>query len=97
MEIKYYSFCVTSVNKINEVSYKSTSVGIIGGIFMGMGAGLLLTISKIIPANDEGGNPPYRGKDYNYLNVGVPSIALGIIVGGIVGAITGHRYNFEFR
>lgn len=84
------------INKVNEIGYKSTSEGIFSGIFIGMGAGLLLTISKIIPANLREGNPPYPN-DYNYFGVGRVSIPLGIIVGGIVGAIIGHHYNYEFR
>jgi hypothetical protein len=58
------------INKINKVSYKSTSVGIINGIFIGIGSGLLLTVSKVIPASIREGNPPYPD-DYDYYGVGL--------------------------
>ncbi len=93
-KIKYQNYI--PLTEVNSVGYKNTTQGIISGALTGILAGVLLTISKVIPANQQEGNPPYP-EDYNYASVGVISIAAGILVGGILGGIIGYHYNYEFK
>ena len=84
------------LNFVKGVSYNNHLEGTLTGMLYGVVGGLLITISKVIPANVREGNPPYPN-DYDYFAVGIISIPLGILVGGITGGFIGHKYNYEFN
>ena len=84
------------ISNVKAISYKNTSEGIVTGALTGIAAGLLITISKVIPANSQEGNPPYP-KDYDYPKAGMISIPIGIVSGSIIGWLIGHNYTYEFN
>ena len=85
------------LNSVKEVNYKTYIASTFTGILCGIVGGFLVTISKIIPANIREGNPPYPQDDYDYYQVGLGSISLGILAGGITGYFIGHSYHYKFN
>ncbi len=81
---------------IKAISYKNHFQGIVTGILCGFLAGVILTASQVIPAEVHEGNPPYP-HDYNFMAVGLISLPLGIIAGGVIGGNIGYKYTYHFN
>lgn len=80
---------------VKEVYYKNNWPGIIPGLILGIPAGIIISLSKIIPTYVNEGSPPRTTYDYiGSFIIGIPS---GSIIGCIIGYLIGFNYTYQFN
>lgn len=88
-----YSYNI-SINKVNEINYKTHLSGIIAGFLTGTLTGGLIGATGLVFKPRNGGNPPLQVDTFQ---AAIAGALVGAIIGPIVGYFIGHSYNFEFR
>ncbi len=83
------------INKIKDVHYKLNWPGIFPGLILGIPLGIIISVSKIIPANSTEGSPPRPS--YDYITSSLIGFPLGIIIGGTAGYFIGFNYTYVFN
>jgi hypothetical protein len=83
---------ITSVNKINTISYKNRLIRMPLGLLAGAPLGLLsgIILGHVFHTTDEKGNP-------DVVNITMAMICVGALAGIIVSYIIGYNYIYQFN